>query len=509
MRRAMRAALAGLLLCLWPGAPSRAASHTPREVSFQAGQGAAQRWELPGPLRSWAAVRRPDGGSDLYILAGPAPLPEPGEDDDKGPCDTPAPAAGADRHPSLHRLDARAMTLDELRGDLPDSCTQLLASGGAGAGPPEPLLLCAGGFHRATGSGPLEKVLADEEAASGSLTGAAVRLLEGVRFYGRGSEGGWSLASEIPLPLSVSVRGGGLRLSSDPLRTVAGTDEGHALFAVGPDRQGSQRLRTILIDPSAAPGAARVDAWSRLPDPELPLESAYLLLDGHPALVAVTRPADKLSFFGEKLVRLFLLDERDRSRTGGAPLFAVESGANLWQRVVPVTGDVTGDGREDLVLAYWKGLRESRLVLDAYARQQDGTFRAAPRTTERTIPDANRSFLMYGRDLDGDGKPDLAVAAGGALRILRGLPSADGRNLVEERPAWAVPLLLPKEKDSMDIDFDFESPDQGELRWAPRDPDRQRVHLVDLDGNGRPELLAFTTAESGAAELTRIVLGDR
>jgi len=348
-------------------------------------------------------------------------------------------------------------------------------------------------------------VLTDEEAGSGEITAKAVRVLEGVRFYGRLSSGGWGLAEEVPLPVAIDVKGGGLRLSSAALRRVAGTEQ--ALFAVGPERQGGQRLRTLLLDPAAPPGKRRVDVWCRLPDPEVPMESAYLLLDGRPALVAVTRPADKLSFFGEKLVRLFLLDERDRSRTGSTPLLAVQSGANLWQRIVPAVQDINGDRRQDLVLAYWKGLRESRIVLDAYPRQEDGTFRPSPRSTEREVPGADRSFVQYGHDLDGDGTADLVVHAGGALQILRGLPSEDGRALVEETPHWVIPIDLPEKSESMNFDLELGSPEEGELRWSADDGGPDRVHLVDLDADRRPELLAFTAGESGVFSIAVIRVG--
>jgi len=51
-----------------------------------------------------------------------------------------------------------------------------------------------------------------------------------------------------------------------------------------------------------------------------------------------------------------------------APLFAVETRVNAWQSVRLFVRDVDGDGRDDLVLGYWKGLTDDRVVLERQFR---------------------------------------------------------------------------------------------------------------------------------------------
>jgi hypothetical protein len=155
-------------------------------------------------------------------------------------------------------------------------------------------------------------------------------------------------------------------------------------------------------------------------------------------LLAETMPSDKLSLFGEKLLRLFPL-EADRSRLGPAPLFAVQSGMNLWQDAHPVLVDVNRDGRMDLVIGYWKGLMSPRVALEAYVREPDGSFRSSPRTTAFDVKNGEGSYLHYGDDLDGDSLPDLLVRRDESWLLHSGLPSSSGKKLVD-RKATTLPL---------------------------------------------------------------------
>jgi hypothetical protein len=205
-----------------------------------------------------------------------------------------------------------------------------------------------------------------------------------------------------------------------------------------------------------------------------------------------TRPAEKLSLFGEKLVRLFPLGT-DRTRVGKAPLAAFESGANLWQRIHPTLGDVNGDGREDLVLGYWKGLKDDTLVLDAYARRADGSFDPKARTTTFDIDSADRAVLEYGVDVDRRDRPDLLLVAQGQLLFFPGTAVlADARKLVEARAKWKAPLPGGSvERSSLSVSIGSEG-----MAMDSFDAAEWSLRILDLDGDGASEILCVPAAGS-------------
>ena len=156
-----------------------------------------------------------------------------------------------------------------------------------------------------------------------------------------------------------------------------------------------------------------------------------------PVLLVTTKPANKLSLFGEKLLRVYEL-ERDRSRLGINPLFAVQSRMNIWQTALPLVLDVNADGHEDLVVAFWKGLMDDKVVLDVYLAEAGGWFRDTPRTTGFNVKNGERSFVEYGSDLTGNGFPDLLVGADGGLVLYPGLESSNGKKLVDKQRPYEV-----------------------------------------------------------------------
>jgi hypothetical protein len=199
---------------------------------------------------------------------------------------------------------------------------------------------------------------------------------------------------------------------------------------------GVDRVRTVVVD-FAADGTTRSsDCWCRLPGRERILESEILDFDGTRVLALLTMSAEKLSLFGEKLLRLCPL-EPDRTKKGKPPLFAGTTRINLWQDAYPVAADANGDGRKDLVLGYWKGLKDDTVVLDAYLRH-DGGFEHAPKTTTFDVEEADRDVVLFGRDLTGDGVPDLVVEGGGAVFLHAGRRSASGSKIVDPTPRWSV-----------------------------------------------------------------------
>jgi hypothetical protein len=226
--------------------------------------------------------------------------------------------------------------------------------------------------------------------------------------------------------------------------------EGRLLYATSPQAVGPRRLQVTLLAVDPSSGETEVsDCWAGLPGPEWLLEHRFLLLDGKPMLLAETMRSDHLSLFGEKLVRLFAL-EADRSRLGLTPTFAVKSRMNLWQTSEPQMLDINGDGREDLVLGYWKGLMSKRVALDVYVREENGSFRDAPRSTAFDAKDGDTSLLLFGEDVSGDGLPDLMVRNDETWLLYRGLPTKNGKKLVD-RKAVVLPLAR-REKFSANVE---------------------------------------------------------
>ena len=294
----------------------------------------------------------------------------------------------------------------------------------------------------------------------------------------------FTLEASFPMPVDTTVRQDRITLSAQTVRRVGG--EGSPAVYVTPPRPfGTTRLRTTVIHPEAEGEDRVVESWARLPGPENILDGHNLVLDRRPVLLMVTKTAEKLAIFGEKRVRMYGI-EKDRSRTGFRPIMEGESGMNLWQDETPWILDVNRDGREDLVIGYWKGLKDSRVVLEVFLRNEDGTFAEKPKATAFDVEDGDRSYVAYGRDLNGDGLFDLLVSAGERLLLYPGLQSKNGKKLVDTEPE----LILdgnendPDREESVTImvgTAGAEAVHTTSLASSPK--------FLDLDGDGNMEIV--------------------
>jgi hypothetical protein len=220
----------------------------------------------------------------------------------------------------------------------------------------------------------------------------------------------------------------------------------------------------------------------RLPEPERVLEPAFLRLDGQPALAVTTIPAGSLPLFGEKRLRVWPLAP-DRTRTGRLPLLAVSSSMNIWQQAHFFTHDLDADGRDDLVLGYWKGLKDSRVVLETWTRRTDGTFARGSAGAAFDVEDGDRSALRWGTDADGDGRPDLLLLAKGALQVH---PGTAGRTLVSRTASHRIPVgALERMGGGAEISVSA----SARATFPATVPLEGRIRPVDLDGDSRPEWL--------------------
>jgi hypothetical protein len=468
-----RTLLALLLLVL----PAAAQSPSSSIRTVRAGAFEAATVSLPGFLVASAGVSGPSGRPGVALLLS-------GQKDRKGP-------------KSLWLFDPERRTLERLASGLDgevDSLTGFALGGNAFlapvAGMPGTLFTVAGGQVR--------KVAASTAIDLRSVTGggagrpwlpvAHTGLLE-LLAPSAASGGGLSRQASFPLPVKAERERWGIRLASPPVTLLPGDP---ALFAAGPDVEGRRRLKTVLLP---ADGTAPFEAWSLLPAGErLVGERRYLRLDGAPALA--TASFETLGVFAKKRFRLFLL-QRDRSRKGSAPAFAVETDCPLWFPLDAVAADADGDGRQDLVLSYPAGLRGKELLVTAYHGIGGGKFAPEPRRWK--LSDQVTDWL-YGPDLDGDGAPDLLVYVGDRLLLYPGDPK--GSRPLAGRPLWSFAVSGAPKKDAKG--GDGEGGDGG--GGGGEAPGREREHaleILELPGGGRIALAQGAQAD-GRTVLTVI-----
>lgn len=322
-------------------------------------------------------------------------------------------------------------------------------------------------------------------APSGPVVPSRLHVFEAGRVTSFGPRQGEGFAALGSMSLPVVVRAGSRSawIHTRPYVAVGRSASGGDLLAADPEAVGDERLRVWLAEPEAS-GAEAVECWARLPAAERTIDSDFVVLDGEPALVVATMRADKMEFFGEKRLRVFRI-EPDRTRTGVAPFLSAATGANLWQPIQARATDADGDGRDDLVLVYWKGLKDEKVEFEIWSRDAEGRWPSKPDAGTLDVPEGDRSFLDYGSDLDGDGRPDLLVSGKGSLRIHRGVAPARRGLPVESEPT-AI-LALPEGVESLGsswVGVGAEGVQGGSalaLFFAPRP--------VDLDGDGIAEIV--------------------
>jgi hypothetical protein len=328
-----------------------------------------------------------------------------------------------------------------------------------------------------------------------------VAVLGAFRTYRRGRQGGVALASELETPARVNAGADRVRVESPAVRPIGVTATGRMVFATEPEALGRRRLRSLLLDPDGPAETQVVESWALFPEPERVVDSAFAMLNGAPVLIVTTTSAEKLSLLGEKALRVYPLGG-DRTRAGDAPMLAATTGLNLWQQAHPACVDLDRDGRDDLVLAYWKGLKNSIAALEVYRGGTASGF-AKPRSMSFDVADGERGFLEFGSDADGDGRPDLILIAGKELLVFPGnAQDRAAEKPVETRPSRriALPGDLPGaggSSFSMGTDGFHIARSPGGLGTP---------HLLDLDGDGRPEALFAGNGASGAGRVVVVVL---
>jgi len=459
------------------------------------------------PLLGYAAPRRAEGSRPLLLLTRrPSPLDPDAEEPapERDVCDDPTTDPT-----SLYRLDFdRAQpSLTLLRDDLPGDAMSLDALDVDGDGIEEVLLFRPGQVvvlrdsgGRVATSNP-EVLFEDDALHRDSLTPSLLRdrvpldepwlqvpAIGTARFY-RPTEGSgtWSVAAEAKVAVQAFKSRDGFYLTSTPAEFLGRGNDGYLVFAGQVEIVDRRRLRVSLIRPET--GEVE-ECWARLPEPEIPIRRIPLMLNGEPVLLVTTRPADDFGLFDEQQIRIFPL-KQDRSRAGRGPIAAFKTRANLINNVLPQLLDVNGDGRQDLVLGYWKGFDLEHVALDVHLQAEDGSFAAKAQSTELKVKDGNAFVLSYGRDIDGDGALDLLLVAGEGLQVYRG--AREGKRRVEKRPSLSAPLGLATFGGDGEM-LVMAGPD-GVTTTSTGEPVFPQT--VDLDGDGRSEVLIARRGKNG------------
>lgn len=458
----MKRTLLPLLLVLLVGAKKPAAPPPPPPVGVTvARSGAAEvvRAVLPGALAGIELPRRADGKLDVVVLL------RAGETDpeDSQPW-TDSEDEGPPGKRSLQRLDL-AGALRPLLPEVPPGILGSLDLDGDGA---EEILLASKGELRSLGSAdrPSEKKILDlsatelrfpsrwrEQEMAGVLAGGVGT----VRLY---LPNGGSLAPDLErsLPSRATRERWGIRLTSPRVRPVRGDGN---LFVAGPEADGKQRLRSLLL------GESTTEAWSLLPGPEEVDTSWYVEIDGRPSLIVTTRSADKIGIFESKKLRVFPLGA-DRTRAGRRPVLASQTTSHLWLPVAPVVSDLDRDGKDDLVVLQLDGMGGGEVIAETFFGRGDGRFETPGK---RQKWDLETRGFSYGRDLTGDGIADLVVAGPRKLAVFPG--TKEPRKALLERKPLEVPLNLAE---------------PAGIRG---------LNVADLDGDGRAEAILTGSAGTG------------
>ena len=456
-----------------------------------------------GSLAGWALPRDRDGRRSVVLLVGPDTKSKPRS---CGAEETATP--GATHRLYRWRPDAPE-TLEKLSDSLPEGTLE--AADLDRDGEDELFLVRAGAVDRirldADGAR-VAALVADEDIALSCCTSRSVRNTAGsqdralrvdtvgaFRTYGPGPDGTPAIVSEQGLPRRVSQGSQRISVASSTVEPIGLGANGRMLYATEPEPMGPRRLRTLLLDPDGPLDARSLECWAQLPEPERVVDSGFVTIDHVPTLVVATTSAEKLSLFGEKALRVYPLSA-DRTRLGGAASFAATTGINLWQQAIISAQDLDGDGHDDLALAYWKGLKDSIAALEIYPGGPKGFSKS--RTLTLDVAGGERHFLDFAGDADGDGRPDLLLFAAGELLVFPGAPAGSALDKpVATKPSRRIPLpggRLSTGETSVEIGL-------GGFQISRRDPGFGLPHLVDLDADGRRDLLFGGTSDGARVSI--------
>ena len=451
MIRGVVALAASLLL------PSFAASAAPAEEllqSVRAGDGRRWSLELPSIAQAWALVRHADR-AQLYFL-----IHDTDDANARDRCDSNGPTLAR-----VDLLDAETLRLRRYDG-LPvalgaldvvvdaDGREALVGYDGATIWK---LTVSAEGVS-ALPLMQIDRLLGSASDFVDPLVGGGFGLTDAAAWH-RVDWGprGWERRERVELPREVGWLGQVER--SVAARRITPVLPAASALASAPASRPPARLelqRLRLVDR----GTRLESCWLRFPGEEQALDEHWIDVDGTPLLAVQTTPADKRTVLGEKRLRLFD-PSPDRSRTGHPPLFNLKTRINLWQDTWVFADDINADGHDDLLLAYWKGRRKLKFVVDHYLAEASRRWADAPRSTTIAIDDAEIPTVRFGADWDGDQQLDLVWVAQDRAQLARGVVDPTGKARLEDEPLQ-VPLAPESHSRTVEpIEVAALEPDRG------------------------------------------------
>ncbi len=153
--------------------------------------------------------------------------------------------------------------------------------------------------------------------------------------------------------------------------------------------------------------------------------------------------------------------------------------------------DINGDGRPDLVLGGQTNSPNEVLINDGTGHfARDSRFVLPPKLFDIKSPTVN----IESADFNGDGKPDLLLATSGGSSVINGVPSF-GYGVA------GLQLLLNRG----DGTFTDATANAG-FTWSKNETAVFWSRIVDLDGDGRPDILAEETATFPNNVIARVFL---
>jgi len=198
------------------------------------------------------------------------------------------------------------------------------------------------------------------------------------RYASREAGRPWVAAESLPLPRHVTASSSGLRVWNFEAQRIEDRGTGHVVLTVAPESPGKTRLHWLTLSPDGPGPHHWQESWFRFAHPQTLLAAVPFLLDGRPALAAWTMRADRISIFAKPPTWIFR-QQRDRTRSGKQAVMKIVSSKLERRQAHPVAMDLTGDGRDDLLLIYRDGNKER---FDLFAAEEDGHFRSKPGVTE-------------------------------------------------------------------------------------------------------------------------------
>ncbi len=454
--RILAKALLGVFAAL-PGFAEEPAPPPP-EVGVHARE-VAGAWQLeavtPGPLLDALVIPPGAGQVGIWLLVADTP---------EGPR-------------SLWRLDRQGTGgLVRVPGELPASAERLVALRAQPEGRVQ-IVIEAGAelYLVAKGGTGIDRVATRGDRAPTNRTRPAISprpasvaafgRIERANLLSFGlAEGALRRLASAALPLFTRRRAFGLELRVPEVTELPAEEPGSLRFAIGPEPHGNRRLRTLWHDPAAPAETREQELWALLPQPEQVAASWYGLLDGRPVLVVSTLSAEKVGIFEQQRLRLFTLGA-DRTKSGRPPRLAIETPSRRWLPLAPQILDFDADGRDDLALLAPEGLAGGELEIAVHLGLGGGSFRQTTRRTKLEVP---LRRAVFGRDVTGDGQPDLVGIAKGELSVFPGLPPGRARGVVERRPSHRFDLAPMSGNEEVSIGVSTEGA-EGQLE-APDGP---------------------------------------